>query len=70
MNEYDSLNPLNMLTVLGKPASMLASQYGNVTYQHWCELELKRINAKRKRAFLKHRNGMVAIFLMENVMAQ
>jgi len=43
------------------PHKIIDSEYGNVTYKEWCELERKRIS-KEKCIVRKDDSGHIAVF--------
>lgn len=61
MNTEQTLDTRKNLTTWGGPQSVLASQYGNVTYREWCEKEVVRMRANGGLAVVVERNGLIAL---------
>ena len=57
------MNARKNLAIWGEPNSTLQSQFGNVTYRRWCELESERMNNNGgSTEVVEHEeNGLIAI---------
>ena len=50
---------MKQITQWVDPAGHIDSQYGEISYQEWCEREVKRISPK---CMIKESHGKIAIF--------
>lgn len=51
----------NTITTWSRPNEMLQSQYGNVTYREWCELEKARMLTHGRKVVVVELDGMIAL---------
>lgn len=49
------------LTHWSSPTETLNSQYGNLTYQEWCEREVQRISNADRSVEIRYSRGQIAI---------
>jgi hypothetical protein len=49
------------ITTWGDPKTWVESQYGNITYEQWCEKEIARIHENGGQAEMVRLNGQVCV---------
>ena len=60
MKSNAEINP-DEITVPSNPDERVQSQYGSISYLHWCELEAARINRPTMPATVAYRDGKVYV---------